>query len=165
MLMQEMTASAITDNPRIKKYLISAILLVFVLMVGLFASRSLNKPESVVIPSGMTEVSQTMLEEKYGLRVNLVAVTAAGGLVDVRFKFVDGEKVKALLQEPGNYPTLQIAGKQTLSAPEEGRPAEIQFEDGANLFLMYPNAGNAVKPGTPVTIVFGELQVEPILAK
>jgi hypothetical protein len=30
---------------------------------------------------------------------------------------------------------------------------------------LYPNARNAVKPGTPVTIRFGNLNLEPIPAK
>jgi hypothetical protein len=162
MLMKAMTINTESDNPRRNKYLIPVMLLVVVILIGFLAYSAQQKPEAVVIPT----ISQSVLEEKYGLQVNLVAVTAAGGLVDVRFKFVDGEKVKALLQEPENFPTLQVAGSPVpLSAPEEGRPAEIQYEDSANLFLMYPNMGNIVKPGTPVTIVFGDIQVEPVVAK
>jgi len=166
MFMKAMTANAVTDNPHRNKYLIPAIILVFILLVGLLAYRSMNKPESGVIPSGMTEVSQSMLEEKYGLRVNLIAVTAAGGLVDVRLKIVDGEKAKSLLQDPNNFPALWIAdGDVTLIVPEENRAQEIKFENNANLFVMVPNARNMVKPGTPVVVRFGEIQVEPITAK
>jgi len=126
MLMKAMTINTESDNPRRNKYLIPVMLLVVVILIGFLAYSAQQKPEAVVIPT----ISQSVLEEKYGLQVNLVAVTAAGGLVDVRFKFVDGEKVKALLQEPENFPTLQVAGSPVpLSAPEEGRPAEIQYED------------------------------------
>lgn len=111
-------------------------------------------------------LSLSALEDQYGLRVNLVGVTAAGGLVDVRFKIVDGEKARSLLQDPNNFPALWIAdGHVTLAVPEENRTQEIKVENDGNLLFMYPNSGNAVKPGTPVTIVFGDLQVEPILAK
>jgi hypothetical protein len=111
-------------------------------------------------------ITQSMLEEQYGLRVNLVAVTAAGGLVDLRLKFVDAEKARSLLQDPKNFPALWIAdGGVRLDAPEDVKAKEIQFEKDGNVFLMYPNAGDVVKPGVAVTVVFGDLQVEPIAAK
>jgi len=162
MYMKEMTVDTVSGTTRLNKYLIPVLLMAVILLVGLLAYRAQPKPNAIAL----TTISQSALEEQYGLHVYLVAVTAAGGLVDVRFKFVDGEKAKLLLQDPENFPTLQVSGSQvTLTAPEEGRPAEITFEDGANLFLLYQNAAGIVKPGTPVVIRFGDIQVDPIPAK
>jgi len=84
----------------------------------------------------------------------------------VRLKFVDAEKAKSLLQDPKNFPTLWIAeSSRTLNVPEDTKAQEIKFENDGNLFLMFPNASDVVKPGTPVTITFGNIQVEPILAR
>ena len=166
MFMKAITVNTVSGSPRLNKYLISAMILVVLILVGFLAYHAWQTPDTALVSSRMATLSQSALEEQYGLRVNLVAVTAAGGLVDVRFKFVDGEKVKMLLQDPANFPTLQVPGSQvTLSAPEEGRPAEITFEDDANLFLMYPNAAGVVKLGTPVVIRFGSTQLEAIPAK
>jgi hypothetical protein len=105
------------------------------------------------------------LEAHYGLRVDLVAVTAAGGMVDVRFKIVDAQKAKALLGQAANYPVLWIAGKQvSLTVPEDSRP-QMAFENGGSFYLLFPNTQNAVQRGTPVTLVFGSLRVEAILAR
>jgi hypothetical protein len=164
--MNEMTASPTANPPQRSKLLLAGVILAGMILLGFLAFRAFSPRQAAPAPAAAAAITQSALEQQYGLHVNLVAVTAAGGLVDVRFKLVDGEKVKTLLQEPGNFPTLRVAGSPvTLSAPEEGRPEEITYEDGANLFLMYPNAGNLVKPGTLVTIVFGDLQVEPIVAK
>jgi hypothetical protein len=38
---------------------------------------------------------------------------------------------------------------------------EIRFENDGNLFLMFPNAGNVVKPGAQLRIMFGNLALEP----
>ncbi len=46
-------------------------------------------------------VSATDLEQEYGIKVNLVAVTATGGLVDLRFMVVDKEKAAHALHEAG----------------------------------------------------------------
>ena len=166
-LMKEMTGNAVTDRPRRKKYLILVIMaLAVVFLIGFLAARGAQKSEAVVNPSGMTSLSQSVLEEKYGLHVNLVAVTAAGGLVDLRLKIVDGEKAKSLLQDPSHFPALWIAdGDVALVVPEETRSQAIKFENDGNLFVMFPNARGMVKPGTPVIIRFGDTQVEPIPAK
>ena len=166
MLMKEMTANVATGRPHLTRYLILGIILAVVILIGFLAVRGTQKSDAVVNLSGMTTLSQSVLEEKYGLRVNLVAVTAAGGLVDLRLKIVEGEKAKLLLQDPSHFPSLWIAnGDATLVVPEETRSQAIKFENGGNLFVMFPNARGMVKPGTPVIIRFGDTQVEPIPAK
>jgi hypothetical protein len=158
MYMKAITANAVTDNPRLNKYLIPFMILVVLFLIGFLAYRGQQKPEAAAIST----ISQGALEEQYGLRVNLVAVTAAGGMVDLRLKIVNGEKAKSLLQDPDNFPSLWIAdGDVSLAVPEENRTQQIQFEDDGNLFVMFPNAGGVVKPGTPVVIRFGDTQVEP----
>ena len=100
------------------------------------------------------------LEARYGLRVDLAAVTAAGGMVDVRLRIVDAAKAQALLGVKENFPALRDAVSGTLlGVAIEERP-QIQFVDGGGLYLLYPNRGNAVKPGSPVQLVFGQVSVE-----
>ena len=49
-----------------------------------------------------------------------------------------------------------------LQASEDVAAQPVKFEDDGNIFVLYMNAQNAVKPGDPVNIVFGDLQVEAI---
>ena len=148
--------------PRLNKYVLPAILLVVIFLAGFLVLRSQQKTAMVPTPT----VSQNELESKYGLRVNLIAVTAAGGLVDVRMKLVDAEKAKLLLSDKNNFPSLWIEDKQvSIALSDEVISQEITFENDASLYLMFPNAGNAVQIGTAVTIRFGEISLEPITAK
>jgi hypothetical protein len=111
-------------------------------------------------------LSLNALEAQYGLRVNLVAVTAAGGLVDVRLKVVDAEKAKQLLKDAASYPALSVSGSDaSLTVPEESRTQELKPENGGMLMLLFPNTGNAVKPGTNVAVLFGDIRLEPVVAK
>jgi len=108
-------------------------------------------------------IPQSELQEKYGLNISLVAVTAGGGMVDVRLKFLAGAKARNLLQDAGSFPTVWVPRKGvTLQMSEADRPQKIQFDDNGNLFLLYPNAGSAVKSGDMVNLVFGNVQLEPI---
>ena len=151
-------------NLRPNKLLLPVIIGLFLLGGGLwlyYAGQA--KPVAPAAPV----ISQHMLEEQYGLRVNLVAVTALGGMVDLRLKIVDGEKAKALLEDRANFPMLYVSDSNvTLNVDEDVRSQEIRFQDDGNLFLLYPNSGNAVTRGTPVNILFGNTFIlEPIEAR
>lgn len=117
-----------------------------------------NLPKDTVI------LSQAALEETYGLRVNLLAVTAAGGMVDLRLKIVDAAKARALLGDAKNLPTLFVNHSRLFPAREISVDG-IKFENDTILAILFSNPRNLVTRGTSVTIVFGYIAVEPIESK
>jgi len=145
------------------KLLIFAFILVILLALGLYgynAFRAFQSPQP-----GSISITQSALEENYGLRVQLVAVTAAGGLVDLRMQIVNAEKAKTFLDNGANFPALRLENDVVLRSAEDVAMQEIQFEDGKMIFVLFPNAGNTLKPGDAVNIVLGNIQVEAIQAK
>lgn len=112
-------------------------------------------------------ISVETLEDQYGIRVNLLAVTAANGLVDLRLKVLDAEKAKLLLQDSNDIPSLLVGdGSGILAAPEDSASDLFNsIEDDGNIFLMFPNTGNIVKPNTLVTVQFGDVHLEPIIVQ
>ena len=149
--------------PRPNKYILPVLVLIVLLAAGFFFLKSTQQRPSR--PSE-TFVSAQALEEQYGLRVNLVAVTAAGGMVDLRLKLIDGEKAKLLLQDKKNFPSLYVPDADvTLQVPQETKDQEIEFKDDSSIFLMFPNAASVVKRGAPVTVKFGDITLETIEAK
>lgn len=159
------TVFTVTQTRKITTPWIALILIVFIAM-GSYVFNIYRAINSAALPKNAAVLSEQAFEEQYGLRVNLLAVTAAGGMVDLRLKIVDGEKAKLLLQDKNNFPALYVGdGKVVLNSSEEAKSQEIKFESGGNVFLMFPNTGNAVKPGTSVTLGFGEAALEPIEAK
>jgi hypothetical protein len=111
-----------------------------------------------------TVILGSELEARYGLHVNLIAVTAAGGLVDVRLKAPDANKAKQLLQN--GAPSLLVDHSGVVLVAPDDSQAQIQYlQDDGPLFFLYPNSGNAVRPGDNVTVMFGDVRLEPIAAK
>ena len=146
-----------------KKNLILAIILVILFALGLYgynAFGSFQNPHA-----GPAKITQATLEDQYGLRVQLLAVTAAGGLVDLRLQIVDAEKAKALLDDSANLPALLVGDDVVLRTSENAAAQDIQFEDGKSIFVMFPNTGNILKPGALVNIIFGDFQLEAIQSK
>ena len=135
-----------------------------VIIALLIAYQSANRPATAVPAANVISAGQ--LAERYGLRVNLIAATAAGGLVDLRLKVLDPEKAKALLNDPQNFPTLMVVNSDiTLVASEDSRGQALAALDGGLMVILYPNRGSAVHPNSEVSVMFGDVQLEPIAAK
>jgi hypothetical protein len=165
-VMQAITSDRSATRPNSTKNIITVVvMLVILLVVAVFANKAYQSLQPASLPQGTVTISERVLEAQYGLRVNLVAVTGAGGFIDIRLKMVDGEKAKLLLADAQNFPTPFAKSGVTLNAPADTKSQTIEFISGGNLFIMYPNAGNAVTQGSPVTIVFGDTALEPINAK
>jgi len=156
--------SAAPKNP-IYKSISIAIILVILLVVAIYVTNAYRALQPASLPQGVTVISQSALEEKYGLRVNLVALTGAGGFVDLRLKIVDGDKAKLLLSDKQNFPVLFSEHGVTLNAPEDTKSQKIEFASDSSLFIMYPNSGNAIQSAEPITILFGDAALETLVAK
>ena len=161
--------TALTETPPARSapvswYVLPAVILL-VLAGAFLAYRAWTSREATSTPAVSEFIAAPELEERYGLRVRLVGVTAEGGLVDFRLKIVDADKAKQLLEDPARTPGLWIEDSgTTLNAPQEMRE-NLKLEDGGIVFFLLPNVGNAVKPGTPVTVTFGDLSLEPMPAQ
>lgn len=111
-------------------------------------------------------VSAADMEREYGVRVNLVAVTADGGLVDVRFTVVDKDKAGHILHDSASMPDLFVETTgAVLSTRNPMAHKELTLLDGATYFLLYPNSGGLIQRGTPVSIVIDGIRLAPIDAQ
>jgi len=155
---------AVTPNP-INKYFSFAIILIILVVVAIIINNAYRAFQPAPLPQGVVPISQSVLEEKYGLHVNLVAVTGAGGFVDLRLKILDGAKAKLLLGDKKNYPTIFTSDGITLNAPDDTKSQSIEYTAGNGVYIMYPNSSDAVKTGAPVQILFGDTALEPIVTK
>ncbi len=150
---------AIRSSSRRSPWLLIAAALALVVGVWQAISFSLS-PSSA---QSVQQISAAQLETDYGVRVRLIGVTAAGGMLDVRFKILDPVKAGQIFRNQEMLPRL-IAGKAIL----ETEPPDLDslvLEEGGIVFMLFPNRGGVVQPGTPVTIAFGDLQLEPMPAQ
>jgi hypothetical protein len=140
----------------------SAIVAIFALLLAYQSSAN----RSATAAPAINAIPTSVLEERYGLRVNLIAVTAAGGLVDVRLKVLDAEKAKALLKIPQNFPALKVGSSDVmLTASEDSRAQVDSLKDGGLIMILFPNRGSAVNSGSAVNLTFGDMQLESIAAR
>lgn len=116
-------------------------------------------------PGAARVVSTTTLESEFGVRFDLVGVTAAGGLVEIRFTVLDPVKAKMLFHDPSAQPTLFIADRGAVLRMKKGMGHALDLIGGARYFFLFPNANGVVQSGTPVSIVIDDIRLEPIAAQ
>jgi|WetSurMetagenome_2_1015567.scaffolds.fasta_scaffold200851_2 hypothetical protein len=104
------------------------------------------------------------LEERFGIRVTLIGVTAAGGMVDFRFKVLDQEKARVLTQEHDLMPVLNVQNTDTRLAMPGGMHS-MTLQNGKVYYILFGNPKGEVKPGTPISVAFGDMQLEAIQAQ
>jgi hypothetical protein len=104
------------------------------------------------------------LETQHGIQVTQVHLTAAGGLVDFRFKVLDAAKARKLLGDPANAPVL-IAGDNPPLMPPHHALHGAKFGEGVVYFILYPNVRSAVKPGSEVVVAMGDVRLGPVTAQ
>jgi len=104
------------------------------------------------------QISSRTFEEKYGLRISLVARTAMDGIVDVRMKVLDPEKAQELLGD-GHFAIL--VGDKLIQAPHVARHMLVN----KTIIILFPNQQRVVQSGTPVSLVFENLRLEPVAAR
>jgi hypothetical protein len=110
-------------------------------------------------------VDAAALEAEFGIRVTLVAVTADGGLVDLRFAVVDQAKASHLLHDSASMPALFVERSGRLLTASHPLAHKMTIVDGASYFLFYANSGGAIQDGTAVSVVIDDVRSAPIDAQ
>ena len=114
--------------------------------------------------------AQPDLEAYWGIRIVSLRRTAAGHLLDFRFRVNDPEKAVALLRRQANaYLIDQTSGKKLAvpRMPKVGalRTSAVKPEAGRIYFILFNNTGDLVQPGTRVTIVIGDFKAEHLVVE
>lgn len=103
------------------------------------------------------------IEEKFGVRFNFLAVTADGGMVELRYRVIDEDRA-------ANF------GHYTETAPmiiseDTGKMVDVtimglhnhRVEPGRIYYILYRNTDNALVSGRPATIAIGRYELKHVV--
>jgi hypothetical protein len=130
--------------------------------VGLGLTLPWTSPRVEPLAPVGSKITLRALERGFGIQLTRIAVTHSGTLVELRFTVVDTWKAKRLIDA-----TPRLIAEDTgftLQAPERGPWRSIRLQKDASCFVLFPNARNTIKPGARVSLAFGGVRVEPVIA-
>lgn len=117
--------------------------------------------QSRTTPLSMESI-EAAIEDRYGIHVTMVAVTAAGGVVDFRFKVTDPEKAEKYMHGPYNELPILIAETNGTRIDPRTHIHKANYEFGRTYYMIYRNPGGVIEPGSEVTIVLGDLRLNHV---
>lgn len=110
-------------------------------------------------------ITQQTLEDEFGLRVTQVATTMLGGVLDVRMIVTDVEKAEAIFNDHDKMPYMRVVDSDSLILPPLHEGHRVNLLEGKTYYMLFPNPGLAVIPGSEVSMVFGNKQIPSMTVK
>ena len=116
----------------------------------------------IVRPQPLPAADSTAIARKWGIRIESLRLTAAGRMLDFRYRVVDARKAKPLfvrktkpvLRDEASGLELQVPVPPKTGALRNSNPPRA----GKTYFMFFANPG-VLKPGSKVTITIGPFSV------
>jgi hypothetical protein len=114
------------------------------------------------VRDGTTAVDRDGMAARHGVDINLIAVTAAGGLIELRMQVTDPDKAAAVLHDDQDRPVLvseETGQTLAMASPPHQHGALLL---GGQYFFLLANAHNALHAGSEVTVVIDDTRLEHV---
>jgi hypothetical protein len=115
-------------------------------------------------------VQHKSLADDWGITVLGVQLSAAGYMLDFRYKVTDPEKALPLMsRDAKTYLVDQETGAKLYvpSPPKVGqlRQKSSQPQVGRTYFILFANPGRFIKVGSKVTVAIGDCRIENLIVE
>ena len=115
-------------------------------------------------PKGFAQATSAVtaaeMEDRYGVRIDLVALAALGGMVQLRFTVLDKDKAAGLFHDAAQSPALAVESNGKVLRAPEGMAHKLTLLDGGSYFMLYANAASALQQGTKVSVLIDKVRLE-----
>lgn len=141
--------------------LVTLLAILSLLLTGCAATSKKQVAEEVV--------NTETIEEKWGVQIIGIRVTAAGLMLDFRYRVIDAKKAAPLFDR-GTKPYLidqETGAKFMVPNPPKTGPLRTSDtpQQGRTYWMFFGNPGRHVKPGNKVTVVIGDFRAENLMVE
>ncbi len=135
-------------------------------------AKQVNKDEaSYTDKMGFIHLSNSQkkaLSEKWGIELMAMRSTAAGHMVDFRYKVLDAEKSAPLFKRQTKPYLIHQASGKVLAVPNTAKVGSLRNtntpQQGRIYWMFFGNKG-LVKAGDKVTVVIGDFKAENLVVQ
>ena len=156
--------TATTERSASRSWTVVAVLCGLMLAAGILVIRGWRpggESSGAATPGAVP--SSAEIEATYGVRVVGVDVTAAGGMIQIRYQVLDPDKVDAI--HDTSVSPIVVGGDGTLyDAPGMAGHSHLGRVGGAGSTntILLANSRGGVHPGDQVTVRIGELELHHV---
>ena len=121
----------------------------------------------VVIPSPLDPKQAEKIAEQWGVKLISLNLSAAGYMMDFRFRVLDADKAASFFDHRIKPYVLAERSNAKLPVPMANKVGAFRptnrgknIKAGKNYYMMFANPDRHVKSGEKVTLVIGDFKVE-----
>jgi hypothetical protein len=104
-------------------------------------------------------------EEATGIRLRWVAVTAGGGMIDLRYQVIDPDKALVVQDQKRPPRIIDEATGRVLSRPWMAHAHRREPRTAVTYHQLLMNAGGILKRGSLVTVVIDDARLEHVVVQ
>lgn len=138
------------------------------LVVGGALSFVLSTPV-VAEERGSHPRKNTFMKREWGIEIMYVRQTAAGYMLEFRYKVVDAEKAKGLFERQTKPMLTHVETGSKLVVPTPAKTGALRNsnppKNDHTYWMFFANPGQLVKPGEHVSIEIGEFLAENLVVQ
>lgn len=117
--------------------------------------------------AGLVVVDPT---QAWGIEFSSIRTTAAGSMLDVRYRILDAEKARTVLNPNTRLALIDQTSGLVLAVPSGGKVGALRQvarnpQVGKIYALLFGNPGQLVKAGGRVTLVAGDQRVRDLVVQ
>jgi len=110
--------------------------------------------------------SEETIEERWGIQIIGIRQTAAGYMLDFRYRVIDQKKAEPLFARKTKPYLIDQASGAKFAVPNPPKTGPLRTSDppqaNRNYFIFFANPGKFVKAGNKVTVVIGDFRAEDL---
>jgi len=119
-------------------------------------------PRNAIVPLAQRE---GIVYEDWGIEVKTIMLSAAGYMLDFRFKVLDAQKAEPLFGRKVQPQLIDESSGAVLivpSPPKVGQKRQTLYQphEGKIHYVLFANPGRLIQPGNKVTVVIGDFRAE-----
>jgi hypothetical protein len=109
-------------------------------------------------------------QQKCGIEVESIRLTAAGHMLDFRYRVLQPEKAAVILSRKTKPYLIDQANDKVISTPPTTkigplRQTTLKPTAGRTYFMLFSNPGGYIKQGSKVTVVIGDFRGENLIVQ
>jgi hypothetical protein len=159
---------AVSDGKSAKRRL--SVGLVFMGSIGLVAGCvAVPAPVAVAVT---VQTEKPTVETTYGIKIEGLRLTAAGSMLDFRYRVLDPQKAAPFLNGKIQPSLLDESRSARLGVPDTPTLGRIRqtsrngvIHTDRSYFIMFGNPGKALQSGDKVSLLLGQVKITDLLVQ
>ena len=138
------------------------------IIVALMAGVLFSMTACVAVGPTQKSVEEN-LKEKWGIEVTQLHLSAAGHMVDFRYRVLDAQKAKTLFVRANKPYLIDQKSEKVLSVPSMGKIGPLRTsnmpQEDRIYWMFFGNSDGLIKSGDKVTVVIGDFRAENLVVQ